>query len=120
MYRGKKLNGFWMNEFERMFDLYAELIRKEIEKESELGIKLPKIQSLILILHATCRHRFSKEYLEKSKDFSDKLGGMALSNIKYQPNEIYSFWEILMQWFALMVEERYALVSNLNRVDFGR
>src|SRR3990172_8231234 len=109
-----------MNEFEKMFDVYQEIIRKEIEKDGEMEGKLPKIQSLIFVLHGVCNNRFSKDYKAKSAGFISKIEGQSLGNIKYTPDQKFSYWGILMDWFALMIEERYAIVSNLNRVDFGR
>lgn len=109
-----------MNEFERMFDVYQEIIRKEIEKDGDIETKLPKIQSLLFILHGVCRLRFSKDYRFRSDEFVKKIEATSLGNIKYQPEEKFNYWELLMKWFGLMIEERYAIVSNLNRVDFER
>lgn len=109
-----------MNEFERMFDVYQEVIRKEIEKDGDIVGKLPKIQSLVLILHGACKHRFSTNYLKKSNEFEQSISQIEKANLANYANTKIRYWDILMKWFALMVEERYALVSNLNRVDFGK
>ena len=60
----------------------------------------------------------ANEYLEQTKKLQGIIEKKSLGSIKYQPDETYLYWDILMKWFALMVEERYALVSNWSRVKF--
>ena len=117
------MNGFWMNEFEKKFDVYEEVIRKEIEKDTNINDKLPKIQSLIFILHGFCIHRFSTNYGLKAKKFLDEIKSFEkdknITNKNVISGDRVLYWGVLMEWFAAMVEERYSLVSNLQRVDFG-
>lgn len=108
------------SEFEEKFNQLIDLIIKEIAKDTELEIKVIKVEALTEITHSLCEDRFSLEYNEKVNQLNKSLeesGNSATLNTPSRKKRL----NIMMKWLSLMIKEypQFKLDANLNKVDFG-
>lgn len=118
------------NDFNETFDEYHDLIRKEIAKDTDLEMKLAKVEQLVFIMHSIVSGRFGEQYqqeadsireiLRKGYYFDSELKKNVLVNYN-QFNTQKRRLDFLREWFSLMLREHvpFKLNKNLNKVDFG-
>ncbi len=115
--------------FEEIFDEYHDLIRREIASDTELDIKLVKVENMTYMMHSSCKALFSLEYRNKANKFIEilKKGTYYDSedkqiNISFnQPQTKRQRLSFIMEWLSVMIQNdpRLKLDKNLNRVEFG-
>lgn len=118
------------NDFNETFDEYHDLIRKEIAKDTNLEIKLAKVEQLVFIMDSLVSDRFGEPYkkeadtirniLRKGQYFDSNLNKNVLVNYN-QFNTQKRRLDFLREWLSLMLREHipFKLNANLNKVDFG-
>ena len=118
------------NEFEKTFNEYHDLIRKEIAKDTDLENKVAKVEQLVYLMNSVVLGHFSPEYKEQA-DKVDKIlrAGRYKDEVLNQDvlindnnnNTRKRRLGVLREWLSLMIKEYtpFKLDGNLNKVDFG-
>ncbi len=118
------------NDFEKTFDEYHELIRKEIAKDTELDIKVAKVEQLVYLMDSLVTERFSSTYREKVQKIKNILKKGNYFDKELNKDVFLNFnnfntrkrrLDFLREWLSIMIREHppFRLYGNLNRVDFG-
>ncbi len=119
-----------INDFEKTFEEYHELIRKEIAKDSDLDNKVAKVEQLVYLMHSVVLGHFGEEYKGKAENINKRLRVGKYVD-KELDREIFindnnnntrkRRLDVLRGWLSLMIQEHSAfkLYANLSKVDFG-
>ena len=118
------------NDFNETFDEYHDLIRKEIAKDTDLEIKLAKVEQLVFIMDSLVSDRFGEQYKKdadsirkilKDGSYHDEVLGRTVLVNYNQFNTQKRRLDFLREWLSLMLREHipFKLNANLNKVDFG-
>jgi len=117
------------NDFDKTFDEYHELVRKEIAKDTDLDNKVTKVEQLVYLMHSVVFSRFSDEYkdeakkidviLRKGKYLDEENDEVIINN--NNDNTRRRRLGVLRDWLSLMIREHapFRLYANLSKVDFG-
>jgi len=118
------------NEFEKNFDEYHDLIRKEIAKDTDLENKVAKVEQLVYLMHSVVKGHFSSGYKQQAAKVDKMLrAGRYVDEVLNQEilindnnnNTRRRRLGVLREWLSLMIQEYspFKLDGNLNKVDFG-
>lgn len=116
--------------FEKTFDEYHDLIRKEIAKDTSLDDKLSKVEQLVYLMHSIVSDRFSPDYNKVAMDYRgilkkgsyfDKEADRKITVNYNSPETKRQRLSFLREWLSLMLAESptFKLEGNMNRVEFG-
>ncbi len=119
-----------INDFEKTFEEYHDLIRKEIAKDTDLENKVAKVEQLVYLMHSVVFGRFSSEYNDEATkiDRNLRLGRYIDEELKREiiindnnNNTRKRRLDVLRGWLSLMIREYapFRLYANLSKVDFS-
>ncbi len=118
------------NEFEKTFNEYHDLIRKEIAKDTDLENKVAKVEQLVYLMHSVVLGHFSSEYKDQAAKvdkilragrYKDEILNQEVLINDNNNNTRKRRLGVLREWLSLMIGNYtpFRLDGNLNKVDFG-